>query len=269
MMNFLRLTVLTMLLALSSKGMAQDYKWDNLQAMSDLLRNLTSQPLAVASLTAEESNAALDQYRAYTDRLRLISNQVNEALLAKQNGDYNTAKEKLGSACVKLDSLRRDMNYDLKQTRLADSVRQQLQLLLDDVQIVMDGVGCSVDTNNGGSCSGSQWYSSFYNRCFEKYSSCSQYNYLDPLTCNSGKDNLQCDWSRSSRTCYAEGGNGGPGGGSNNHDQEWWSTIYNRWYPKNGSCEQYNGTNYLTCNNSKDNLQCQWNSRGDTCRSER
>jgi hypothetical protein len=54
------------------------------------------------------------------------------------------------------------------------------------------------------SCSSNQWYSGIYKRCFDKYGRCSQYNFTDTKTCNSGSDRLRCDWDVNNNTCFAE-----------------------------------------------------------------
>lgn len=51
-----------------------------------------------------------------------------------------------------------------------------------------------------------------------------------------------------------------------NWDQ--WESVNGRCYDKKGSCSQYNYTNKWTCNNGKDDLQCDWNSRTNVCYTE-
>lgn len=300
MMLYFRLSLLGLLLSLTGHAQAQSFNWDNLEAMNSLLQDLSNQPVVLASLTGEVDQAATAQYRSYTERLRLISNQVNDAFLAKQRGDYGQAEEKLRGACGKLSSLRDDIGYDLRESGMSGSLVQQLEALRSDVEIVISGIGCSAGGSPGGeipycrspasdpdgdgwgwennasckvhypptpetNCSWNEWYSPQYNRCFAKAGSCQQYDFTDSKTCNSGNDQMQCDWNPShGGSCYSSGGHSGSEGGD-----QWWSSIYNKWFPKNGSCEQYNYTNLLTCNNSKDNLQCDWNKRSNTCTADR
>lgn len=110
-----------------------------------------------------------------------------------------------------------------------------------------------------GQCPSGQWWSDSHHRCFDKHGHCGQYNYTDSKTCNSGHDNLQCDWDHSSRTCYSSGHDSG------GHQDKWWSEKYNRWYDKKGHCGQYSYTDSNTCNTGKDYLQCDWNHHDSTC----
>lgn len=102
-----------------------------------------------------------------------------------------------------------------------------------------------------------QWWSDHYKRWFDKYGDCGQYNNTDYDTCNSSKDEKQCDWDHRQHSCHAAG--------HENHDRQWWSDKYNRWFDKYGPCRQYDYTDYDTCNSSKDDLQCDWNRDHQTC----
>ena len=51
-------------------------------------------------------------------------------------------------------------------------------------------------------CQPGEWMSE-NGRCWNKRSSCSQYNYTNSKICNSRKDRMSCDWDHSSRTCYS------------------------------------------------------------------
>ena len=108
-------------------------------------------------------------------------------------------------------------------------------------------------------CKKGYWYSQEYNTCFKKKGHCDQYNYTDSRTCNTSKDNLRCDWHKKSRTCYAEDG----------HNQcpkgYWYSNKYNTCFKKKNRCKQYNGTDYGTCNTSKDHMRCDWHKQSRTC----
>ncbi len=48
---------------------------------------------------------------------------------------------------------------------------------------------------------------------------------------------------------------------------EWhqWESFNGHCYEKDGPCSQYNYTNKFTCNNCKDNIQCDWNSHTNVC----
>jgi hypothetical protein len=108
------------------------------------------------------------------------------------------------------------------------------------------------------SCSYDEWWSSKWNKCYKKYYQCSQYDNTDSSTCNSGKDNMQCDWDSSSNKCYEA--NGGPC----SYD-EWWSSKWNKCYKKYYQCSQYDNTDSSTCNSGKDNMQCDWDSSSNKC----
>jgi hypothetical protein len=98
---------------------------------------------------------------------------------------------------------------------------------------------------------GETWYSSKYNRYYEKGGYCGQYDYTDRATCNTDKDYLQCDWDHSNSICHGQ--------------NDWYSSHYNRWYDKSGHCSQYDYTDSDTCNTSKDHLQCNWDYNYEVC----
>ena len=57
------------------------------------------------------------------------------------------------------------------------------------------------EPGTGGSCSGSQWWSENFHRCFDKQGSCAQYNFSDASTCHTSKDLMACLWEPNRRTC--------------------------------------------------------------------
>ena len=82
--------------------------------------------------------------------------------------------------------------------------------------------------------------------CYDKASVCSEYNGTHTNICNNGSDSIQCNWISSNQTCVAD---------CSSHST---FEIDGQCYHKNGDCSQYNGVNVNTCNNSLDNLQCDW-----------
>lgn len=105
------------------------------------------------------------------------------------------------------------------------------------------------------------WYSQKYDKWFEIYGECTQYNGTDSRTCNTGKDHLKCDWDHGHGTCYPESSHGG------NHCSRdaWYSKKYHKCYKKYGYCSQYDGTDHRTCNTNKDKLYCDWDRQDRTC----
>lgn len=117
--------------------------WDNLDAMRGKLQSMTETQQSVVASYSGTSSPYLDTYRSYIDRLRLISNQVNDALLAKNQGNYQLAESKLADACREMSWLLGDIDRVRGYHDLSHELRDQFQALRDDVQIVIDGIGCS------------------------------------------------------------------------------------------------------------------------------
>jgi hypothetical protein len=68
-----------------------------------------------------------------------------------------------------------------------------------------DNLVCAWDSSNG-LCTPvcypeAQWYSSKYEKCFDVYGLCSQYDDTDASTCTTGKDGISCSWDPSSKRC--------------------------------------------------------------------
>ena len=112
-------------------------------------------------------------------------------------------------------------------------------------------------------CDHDEWYSKEYKKCFGKYGYCSQYNYTDKDTCNTGKDHLKCDWNSSTRKCFEEGDSDY----QCDHD-EWWSSTYKKCYKKDYYCSQYDRTDRYTCETSKDYMNCSWDSYKKECKKD-
>ena len=88
--------------------------------------------------------------------------------------------------------------------------------------------------------------------CYDPDGNCDQYDATNSQICNNPDDNLKCDWipegygdAQLENTCVSTC----PAGAFE---------IDGVCYARNGSCEQYNSTNSNTCNNSNDNLSCDW-----------
>lgn len=124
------------LLSLSTLGFS--YNWGNLDEMNEILSNMLKPQQRLTGDTT-----GLEYYKSYVDRLRVISNEVNRALLDKSRGDYSAAEAALAGACFKLNSLKNDINYDLNNKYMSPTLREQTQNLLGDVGTVIDGIGCS------------------------------------------------------------------------------------------------------------------------------
>lgn len=109
-------------------------------------------------------------------------------------------------------------------------------------------------------CDRDQWYSSRYDICFDKDGRCNQYDYTDHRTCNSGRDNLRCDWDSEFQVCEPENGRCASG--------DWYSSKYHTCFEKEGWCDQYDFTDSKTCNTNKDKLRCDWDRRTKRCYAE-
>jgi hypothetical protein len=128
------------LMAMSAQALA--YNWDNLDDMQQILQRMSGSMYKVSSMGSSDPTG-VSYYSSYVDRLRLVSNKVNEALLARNNGDYAKASSILSGECYKLSSLLNDINYDLNHADIKYEVREQMELLRDDIDIVILGIGCA------------------------------------------------------------------------------------------------------------------------------
>ncbi|MEM9101609.1 MAG: hypothetical protein AAGB12_04745 [Pseudomonadota bacterium] len=87
--------------------------------------------------------------------------------------------------------------------------------------------------------------------CYPKDGSCSQYNDTNAGLCNTNKDNLSCDWIENhsnatlEKTCVTQCPEGA-------------FELDGICYETEGSCSQYDGTSSDTCNNTDDELSCDW-----------
>jgi hypothetical protein len=129
-----------LLMTISAQGLA--YNWDNLDDMQQVLQGMSGSMYKVSSMGSNDPSGVAF-YSSYVDRLRLLSNQVNEALLARNQGDFGKASGILSGACYKLSSLLKDINYDLDHAAISYEVRAQMQLLRNDVDTVMLGIDCA------------------------------------------------------------------------------------------------------------------------------
>lgn len=131
-------------------------------------------------------------------------------------------------------------------------------------QSAQDKLRCDWDSESmvcypeRGRCSPTAWYSRPYNRCFDKQGCCDQYDYTDERTCNTGRDDLRCDWEARTGLCRPEQERECEQG-------EWYSDKYDRCFNKNGPCHQYGKTDVETCNNDEDHVVCRWNPVRSTC----
>lgn len=109
-------------------------------------------------------------------------------------------------------------------------------------------------------CDSDQWLSQSYRICFDKDGRCDQYNFTDSETCNSGQDNIRCDWDSEFRVCYPEKEHCSP--------SAWYSERFDRCFDKHGCCDQYDYTDSQTCNSGHDALLCDWDPHTGLCRPE-
>lgn len=95
--------------------------------------------------------------------------------------------------------------------------------------------------------------------CYEVGGSCSQFNQTNSDLCNTGEDEVGCDWIPGSHstlslanTCASSCPDGT-------------FKIDGVCYEEGGSCSQFNGTNDDTCNTTNDNVSCDWNASSNVC----
>lgn len=121
---------------------AMAFEWSNLENVQGLLDAMASTEDSVASEAAGRDPNGLAYYSSYIARLRLVSNDVNASLDARNSGDYRLATTRSAGACVKLGSLRTDIDYDLWNISPSVTIRQQMLRLIEDVENVINGIAC-------------------------------------------------------------------------------------------------------------------------------
>ncbi len=105
-------------------------------------------------------------------------------------------------------------------------------------------------------------YFSLDGYCFKESGSCSQYNNTSMEICNTGEDNLSCDF------IPFNDANGSVAGTCVSSCPSGYFSLNGYCFAATASCSQYNGTDSDTCNTGLDNMMCDWNASTKVCYEE-
>ena len=105
-----------------------------------------------------------------------------------------------------------------------------------------------------GNCTGDQWYSFLYGKCYDIYGGCPQYDYTDASTCINSNDEMLCQWNSLHKVCD-----------NVCTSTQWYSNSYAKCYERTGICRQYDGSDAETCENKSDYMVCAWNGSSQLC----